>query len=54
MLPIAPGWVRTDMDGSEAPLSVEESIPLVVTSVEARAGKPGLRVMDRRGDNLPW
>ena len=54
MLLIAPGWVRTEMGGSEARLSIEESIPFVVTSVEARAGKPGLKFMDRRGDSLPW
>jgi NAD(P)-dependent dehydrogenase (short-subunit alcohol dehydrogenase family) len=54
MLLIAPGWVRTEMGGSEATLSIEESIPLVVTSVEGRAGKPGLMFMDRHGDSLPW
>jgi NAD(P)-dependent dehydrogenase (short-subunit alcohol dehydrogenase family) len=54
MLLIAPGWVRTEMGGTEAGLSIEESIPLVVTSVEARAGKPGLKFMDRHGDGLPW
>ncbi|WP_027583030.1 SDR family NAD(P)-dependent oxidoreductase [Bradyrhizobium sp. Ai1a-2] len=54
MLLIAPGWVRTEMGGSEAKLSIEESIPLVVTAMEARAGKPGLKFMDRHGDRLPW
>ncbi len=51
---IAPGWVRTDMGTDAATLSIEESIPHVVTSVEARAGKPGLRFQDRHGNSLPW
>jgi NAD(P)-dependent dehydrogenase (short-subunit alcohol dehydrogenase family) len=54
LLLIAPGWVRTEMGTDTATLSIEESIPHVVTSVEARAGKPGLRFQDRHGDSLPW
>ncbi|RZN14089.1 SDR family NAD(P)-dependent oxidoreductase [Bradyrhizobium sp. Leo121] len=54
MLLIAPGWVRTEMGGSQAILSIEESIPAVVTAVEARAGKSGLKFMSRHGDGLPW
>ena len=54
MLLIAPGWVRTEMGGSEARLSIEESIPSVVSSVEARVGKSGLKFMDRHGNTLPW
>lgn len=54
MLLIAPGWVRTQMGGDEATLSIEESIPPVVTALEARVGKPGLKFMSRHGDSLPW
>lgn len=54
LLLVAPGWVRTDMGGSDALLSIEESIPLVVDMVEANRGKPGLRYVDRFNAALPW
>jgi NAD(P)-dependent dehydrogenase (short-subunit alcohol dehydrogenase family) len=54
LLLVAPGWVRTEMGGGEATLSIEESIPNVVKSVEAQAGKAGLRFIDRHGKTVPW
>ena len=54
LLLVAPGWVRTDMGGDAAMLSIEESIPLVVDMVEANRGKPGLRFVDRFNQELPW
>ena len=51
---VAPGWVRTEMGGRDALLSVEESIPLVVDMLEANRGKPGLRYLDRFNKPLPW
>jgi NAD(P)-dependent dehydrogenase (short-subunit alcohol dehydrogenase family) len=54
MLLVAPGWVRTDMGGTTASLSVDESIPFVVDSVERTRGKPGLRFMDRNNRTLAW
>jgi NAD(P)-dependent dehydrogenase (short-subunit alcohol dehydrogenase family) len=54
LLLVAPGWVRTEMAGGDAKLSVEESIPLVVDMVEANRGKPGLRYVDRFNKSLPW
>jgi NAD(P)-dependent dehydrogenase (short-subunit alcohol dehydrogenase family) len=54
MLLVAPGWVRTEMGTEAAGLSIEESIPHVVTAVEAQAGNPGLRFIDRHGQTLPW
>ena len=38
VLAITPGWVRTDMGGSGAPLSVEESARGIVDVLESRAG----------------
>ncbi|WP_179505190.1 MULTISPECIES: SDR family NAD(P)-dependent oxidoreductase [unclassified Sphingomonas] len=54
LLLVAPGWVRTEMGGSEATLSIEESIPLVVDMIAASRGKPGLRYVDRFDEELPW
>jgi NAD(P)-dependent dehydrogenase (short-subunit alcohol dehydrogenase family) len=54
LLLVAPGWVRTDMGTSAAGLSIEESIPFVVGSVERSRGRAGLRFIDRNGQTLPW
>ncbi len=54
LLLVAPGWVRTEMGGGDATLSVEESIPLVVDMIEANRGRPGLRYVDRFDETLPW
>jgi NAD(P)-dependent dehydrogenase (short-subunit alcohol dehydrogenase family) len=54
LLLVAPGWVRTDMGTSAASLSIEESIPFVVGSVERSRGTAGLRFIDRNDRTLPW
>jgi NAD(P)-dependent dehydrogenase (short-subunit alcohol dehydrogenase family) len=54
LLLVAPGWVRTEMGGGDALLSIEESIPHVVDMVEANRHKPGLRYLDRFNKQLPW
>ena len=54
LLLVAPGWVRTEMGGGDAKLSVQESIPLVADMIEANRGKPGLRYLDRFNQPLPW
>jgi NAD(P)-dependent dehydrogenase (short-subunit alcohol dehydrogenase family) len=51
---VDPGWVRTEMGGTSASLSIEESIPGVVDALDARAGKPGLRYFNYRGEEVPW
>ena len=54
LLLVAPGWVRTEMGGSGATLSIDESIPLVVDMIETNHGNPGLRYVDRFNKQLPW
>ena len=54
MLLMAPGWVRTDMGGPNAKLSVDESIPRLVAVMEAQAGKGGLHYLDYQGNVVPW
>ena len=54
LLLLAPGWVRTDMGGPQASLSIEESIPNLVNTIEAQRGKPGLHYLDYLGRPVPW
>ena len=49
MLLMAPGWVRTDMGGPEARLGIDESIPNLVATIDAQAGKGGLQYLDYLG-----
>lgn len=54
LLLMAPGWVRTDMGGPGARLSIEESIPNLVNTIEAHEGRPGLHYVDYLGRVVPW
>ena len=54
LLLMAPGWVRTDMGGPQAHLSIEESIPNLANTMDAQAGKAGLQYLDYLGRKVPW
>lgn len=54
LLALHPGWVQTDMGGGEAPLTVEQSVPGLVSVVEKAAGTGDFRFVDYRGETLPW
>ena len=54
MVLMAPGWIRTELGGPNAPFSIEETIPELVDTLLAQQGTPGLRFIDRHGDTVPW
>jgi NAD(P)-dependent dehydrogenase (short-subunit alcohol dehydrogenase family) len=51
---IAPGWVRTDMGGAQAPLDVETSTRGVADVLEGRRGARGCAFLDYQGQVVPW
>jgi NAD(P)-dependent dehydrogenase (short-subunit alcohol dehydrogenase family) len=51
---MAPGWIRTDLGGPNAPFSVEDAMPKVVDVLLAQQGKRGLQHLDREGQTVPW
>jgi NAD(P)-dependent dehydrogenase (short-subunit alcohol dehydrogenase family) len=54
LLLMAPGWVRTDLGGPEARLSISESIPNLADTMDAQAGTAGLQYLDYLGRKVPW
>jgi NAD(P)-dependent dehydrogenase (short-subunit alcohol dehydrogenase family) len=54
MVLMAPGWVRTEMGGPDARLSIEESVPNLVSTLLATQDKPGLHYLDYLGRPVPW
>jgi len=51
---MAPGWVQTDMGGSGAHLTIDESIPNVVKTIDSLQGTPGLHYVDYLGRTVAW
>jgi NAD(P)-dependent dehydrogenase (short-subunit alcohol dehydrogenase family) len=54
LLLMAPGWVRTDLGGPQARLSIEESIPNLANTMDAQVGIAGLQYLDYLGRKVPW
>jgi NAD(P)-dependent dehydrogenase (short-subunit alcohol dehydrogenase family) len=54
MVLMAPGWVRTKMGGPDGRLSIEESVPGIVSTLLAAQGEPGLHYLDYLGRPVPW
>ena len=51
---MAPGWVKTELGGPDARLSIDDSIPNVVKTVDALRDQPGLHYVDYLGRTVPW
>jgi hypothetical protein len=54
MVLMAPGWVRTEMGGPDARLSIEESVPNLVNTLLKKRGNPGLEYLDYLDRTVPW
>ncbi|WP_175925000.1 SDR family oxidoreductase [Burkholderia cepacia] len=54
MVLMAPGWVRTELGGPEARLTIEESVPSLVDVLVAKRTRPGLEYLDYLGRTVPW
>jgi NAD(P)-dependent dehydrogenase (short-subunit alcohol dehydrogenase family) len=54
MVLMAPGWVRTELGGPEAPLGIEESVPNLVNVLLGKQGNAGLEYLDYLGRTVPW
>jgi NAD(P)-dependent dehydrogenase (short-subunit alcohol dehydrogenase family) len=50
----SPGWVKTDMGGSGAQLTPEESVASLLRLVDELPGIPAGPFLDRTGEPLPW
>jgi NAD(P)-dependent dehydrogenase (short-subunit alcohol dehydrogenase family) len=51
---VSPGWVRTDMGGSSAPLDVETSAAGMADAMARLAGAPGIHFIDYQGRTVAW
>lgn len=54
LLLLAPGWIRTELGGPNAPLSLDETIPDIVNTLLSKRTRPGLEYLDRMGRTVPW
>lgn len=51
---LSPGWVKTDMGGSGAPLTVQQSVASMRRTIERLKPSDSGRFLDENGNPLPW
>ncbi|HWC80396.1 MAG TPA: SDR family NAD(P)-dependent oxidoreductase [Pseudonocardiaceae bacterium] len=51
---MAPGWIRTELGGADAPFTMAENVPKVVDVLLAKLDTPGLEYLDFQGRTVPW
>ena len=51
---MSPGWVRTDMGGAGAPLSVEDSVASMRAAIARATSADSGAFLDHDGQRLPW
>ncbi|MFD7534662.1 SDR family oxidoreductase [Streptomyces sp. NPDC059819] len=51
---ICPGHVRTELGGPDAPLTLNQSIPGVVDTIDHHSGEPGLKFLNYQDQPVPW
>jgi NAD(P)-dependent dehydrogenase (short-subunit alcohol dehydrogenase family) len=54
LLLTAPGWIKTELGGPDARLTIDEAIPALVRTIDAQRGRPGLSYLDYLGRTVAW
>ncbi len=54
MVVMAPGWIRTELGGAEAPFGIDDNIPPLVDTLLSKRGTPGLQYVDYLDRTVPW
>ena len=54
LLLICPGHVRTELGGPDAPLTIDQSVPGVVGTIDHHRGEPGLKFVNYEDQPVPW
>ncbi|MEU9119949.1 SDR family oxidoreductase [Streptomyces sp. NPDC048506] len=54
LLLICPGHVRTELGGPDAPLTIDQSVPGVVDTIDRHGGEPGLKFLNYQDRPVPW
>ena len=54
LLLIAPGRVRTDLGGSDAPVTVEQVVPRIIDTIDSHRSAGGLHFVNAENEVVPW